>query len=194
MAVRSDPEAFWSRGTHKTDSGRVQPGSTFPRISTGQGSPEFWHQTRSYLEDLHHFIAEMIDDLHGDAARPRLIERARSVAVQRRPRLFVDFRLEGGLQSFIGIVSAEEVGLAHKEALLVVVGVHEPAGDSLGSVAAHFAGSGVKHIDAYDFHLNLAVLRFQDLNVWFAEDDEQVSLARVLQFIGHVQVGVHACL
>src|SRR5208282_1039366 len=30
--------------------------------------------------------------------------------------------------------------------------------------------------------------------VWLTEDDEKVPLARVLQFVGHVQVGVHACL
>src|SRR5437016_14499803 len=35
----------------------------------------------SYLEDFHHFVAEMIDDLHGDTTGLRLVEWARGVAV-----------------------------------------------------------------------------------------------------------------
>jgi hypothetical protein len=54
--------------------------------------------------------------------------------------------------------TAEEVGLAHKEALLVVVIIYEPAGDSLGTVTSDFPGIGVKYIHAIDLYLNLAVL------------------------------------
>ena len=41
------------------------------------------------------------------------------------------------LRAFVRVVGAEEVGVAHEEALLVVVGVDEPAGDAVGAVAAH---------------------------------------------------------
>src|SRR5208282_505723 len=86
------------------------------RASTGcQASPVaranykgrgFRHRVGSYLEDLHHFIAEMVDYLHSDAARLWLIEWTRRVAVQRGPRLFVDFSLESCFQRFVGIVCA----------------------------------------------------------------------------------------
>src|SRR5262249_49510532 len=121
-------------------------------------------------------------------------EWSRSVAVQRSPCLFIDFRFESRLQCFVRIVRAKEIGLAHKKALFVVVAVHQPARNSFGSVAANRARRGVKHIDTDDLHLNLTVLRLQDLYVWFTENDEQVSFARVLQFVGHVQIGIHACL
>ncbi len=68
------------------------------------------HESRrtfdSYLEDLHHLVAKVIDDLHGDAARLWLVERARGVAMQRYPRFLVDFCLESSLQSFVRIVRA----------------------------------------------------------------------------------------
>ena len=62
------------------------------------------------------------------------------------------------LSALVGIVRAQEVGVADEEALLVVVGVDEPAGDALGAVAAHLAGVGVEDVDAVDLHLDLAVL------------------------------------
>ena len=40
--------------------------------------------------------------------------------------------------------------MADEEAFFVVVGVNEPAGDAVGSVAAHFAGVRVKHVYAVD--------------------------------------------
>ena len=61
--------------------------------------------------------------------------------LQRRPGLLVDLGLERRLQRPVGIVGAEEVGVADEEALLVVVGVDEPAGDPVGAVAAHLAGA-----------------------------------------------------
>ena len=71
------------------------------------------------------------------AIRPdlRLVERSRRVAVQRRPGFFVDLRFQRGLQRAVGIVGAEEVGVADEEAFFVVVGVDEPAGDAVGAVA-----------------------------------------------------------
>ena len=84
--------------------------------------------------------------------------------------------------------------MADEEALHVVVGVDEPAGDALGTVAAHFAGVGVEDVHTVDFYLEHAVAGVQDVDVRLAEDDEKVALAGVLQIVGHVQVGVHARL
>ena len=106
------------------------------------GAP--WTLRRSsYTEYLHCFVAEVIDDLDGDAARGRAVEGAGPVAVQGLPGVAVDFGLEGGLERLVGVVGAEEVGVADEEALLVVVGVDEPAADAVGAVAADFAGVGM---------------------------------------------------
>jgi hypothetical protein len=46
-----------------------------------------------YPEHLHHLVAEVIYRLHGNAAFGRLLERARRIAVERRPGFGIDFRL-----------------------------------------------------------------------------------------------------
>ena len=83
----------------------------------------------------------MIDHLNGNAAGCRLVEWARRVAVQCRPGFFIDLGLQRGLKRLVGVVGTEEVGMADEEAFLVVVGVDEPAGDAVGTVAADFTGS-----------------------------------------------------
>ena len=88
----------------------------------------------------------------------RLVERPRGVAVQRRPGFGVDLGLQRGLQRAVGVVGAEEVGVADEEAFFVVVGVDEPAGDAVGAVADDFAGVGVEDIHAVHLHAQLAVL------------------------------------
>ena len=57
----------------------------------------------------------------------------------------VDLSLERCLEALVGIVLAKEVGLAHEEALAVVVAIDEPAGDVVGLVTADFAGGGVEN-------------------------------------------------
>ena len=52
----------------------------------------------------------------------------------------------------------------------------------------------MEDVHAVDLDLDLAVFGFEDVDVRFAEDDEQVALAGVLEIVGHVQVGVHAGL
>ena len=99
----------------------------------------------------------MVDHLYGDAAGFGFVEGAGGVAVQRRPGFFVDLGLERGLEGLVGIVCAEEIGVADEEALLVVIGVDEPAGDAFGAVAADFAGVGMEDVHAVDLDLNLAV-------------------------------------
>ena len=81
-----------------------------------------------------------------------------------------------------------------KEALFVVIGVDEPAGDTLSAIAADLTGVWMKHVHTVHLHHNLAVVCIQDVDIRFAEDDKQVTLAGVLQVIGHVQVGVHTRL
>ena len=114
--------------------------------------------------------------------------------MQRLPGFFVDLGLEGGFERLIWVIGPQEIGMAHEEAFLVVVGVDEPAGDALGPVAADFAGVGVEHVYAVDLHLDLSIFCVQDVDIRLAEDDKQVALAGVLQIIGHVQIGVHPCL
>ena len=147
-----------------------------------------------YFKHLHYFVAQVVDDLDGDAAGGGLVEGAGQVTVQGGPRVGVDLGLQGGLQRPVGVVRAEEVGVADEEALLVVVGVDEPAGDALGAVAAYLAGVGVEHVHAVDPDLEatrVVALGREDVDVRLAEDDEEVALAGVLQVLGHVEVGVH---
>ena len=68
-----------------------------------------------------------------------LREWARRVAMERLPGVSVDLGLERGPQRLVGIASAQEVGVANEERLLVVVGVDEPASDAVRPVAAHLA-------------------------------------------------------
>ena len=89
--------------------------------------------------------------------------------------------------------------MAHKEALAVIVAIDEPAGDVVGLVAADFAGGWIEDVDAVDLDLDLIGLSVgtscvKDVDVWFAEDDEQVALAAVDQILLHVQICVHAGL
>ena len=87
-------------------------------------------------EHLHDLIAEMVDHLDRDAPGGGFLEGTGGVAVERFPGFFVDLGFEGGLERRVGIVGAQEIGVADEEALFVVVGVDEPAGDAFGAVAA----------------------------------------------------------
>ena len=63
--------------------------------------------------------------------------------MQGGPSFFVDLRLESSLKRAVGVVGAEEVGVADEEAFLIVVGVDEPAGDTVGPIAERPRRSGV---------------------------------------------------
>ncbi len=80
------------------------------------------------------------------------------------------------------------------EAFLVAVGVDEPVGDAVGAVAGGFAGLGFEDIDAVDFDPELAVILWEQGDVWLAEDDEEVALAGVFEVFSDVEVGIHAGL
>ena len=107
----------------------------------------------------------------------------------------VDLGLEGSFEALIGIILAKEIGLTHEEALTVVVAVHEPAGDVVGFVATNFTGGRIEDVHAIDLHLDLVRLsietsRIENIDVGFAEDDEQIALAAVGQILLHVQIGI----
>lgn len=99
----------------------------------------------------------MVDHLDGDAAGGGDGEGSGGVAVQGVPGVGVDFGAEGGLEGFVGIVLAEEVGVADVEALTVVVGIDEPASDAVGVVAADFAGAGIENVYTVDLDADVAV-------------------------------------
>ena len=56
----------------------------------------------SHPEHLHHLVAEVVDDLDGDAARLRAVERTRDVAVERLPRVSVDLGFQRRLERLEG--------------------------------------------------------------------------------------------
>lgn len=100
----------------------------------------------------------MVDDFDGDAAASGLGEGAGHVAVEAVPGFFVDLGFQGGFEALVGIVGAKKIGLADEEALFVVVGVDEPTGDPVGSVAANFACAGLEDVDAVDLDFDIAQL------------------------------------
>ena len=64
--------------------------------------------------------------------------------------------------------------MTNEEAFFVVVGVDEPAGDSVGAVTDDFASLRFEDIDAFDAHLHFGVFQLFNLDVWLAEDDEEI--------------------
>ena len=121
-----------------------------------------------------------------------LVERPAHRAVETAPGRFVDLGPERPLELVVGFVGPGEVGVADEEALAVVVGVDEPAGDVVGGAAADLPGRRVVHVHAPDLDDDLPVLLLRDLHVRLAEDHEQVARAGLLeQLVAHRQVGVH---
>jgi hypothetical protein len=81
----------------------------------------------------------MIDHFDGDATGFGFVEGAGGVAVEAAPGFLIDFGFEGSFEGFVWIVGSQEVGMADEEALFVVVGVDEPAGDFVSVATADFA-------------------------------------------------------
>src|SRR5262245_61066239 len=100
------------------------------------------------LEHLHHLVAQVVDDLDRDAALLRLVEPTSAVAAQGGPRLLIDRGFEGRLEPGVRVVRAEEVGVAYEAALPIVVGVEEPAGDTVGAIAHHFPSLRFEDVDS----------------------------------------------
>jgi hypothetical protein len=105
-----------------------------------------------HLIDFHHLIPQVVDHLHSDAARSGLCKRNERVPVERFPVFKVYLSLERCLEALVGIVLAKEVGLAHEEAIAVVIAIDEPAGNVVGLVTADFAGGGIKEILELDLY------------------------------------------
>ena len=142
-------------------------------------------------EDVHHFVAKVVDHLHRDSAWFGLGKEAGCAAVQRCPSFGVDFGLDCDLERAIGVVGTQEVGVLNEETFFVVIGVDRPAGDPLRAIAAQLARVGMEDVHAVHFHAQAAVGIGQDRDIRFAEDHEQVAVSGVLEVAGHVQVGIH---
>jgi len=128
----------------------------------------------------------MRPDFHGDAAGFRGRELAAGGAVEAGPGVGVDLGFQGGFQFLIGVLAAEEIGLTDEEAVGVVVGIDEPAGDVVLDLAgaADFAGGGVEDIDAAEVDRADAVLGAVARDVGFGGHDEQVAAAGFAGFCG----------
>ena len=115
------------------------------------------HNYSIHAEYLHDFVSEVINDLHGNSFGNWLVKRPRRIAVKSLPCLFVDLPLQSRLERFVGIACAKEVCLTNEETLLVVIGVNEPAGNSIGTVATDLACAWVENIDPIHLDSNLPV-------------------------------------
>src|SRR5947208_1369616 len=62
------------------------------------------------------------------------------------------------------------------------------------TIAADLTCGRMEDVDAFDLDLHLAAVGWQHVNIGLAKDDEEVAFASVLEIVGHMQVGVHACL
>src|ERR1043166_2196993 len=128
----------------------------------------------------------MVNHLYRDPAFCRAGERARSVTVERLPGFAINFRLQGRLQGAIGIIRSQEIGVADKEAFLVVIGVNEPARDPIGVIADHLAGLWLEDVHTANIDLDLALLSIQNLDIRLAEYCEEISLPGILEVLDHV--------
>src|SRR5437660_230415 len=125
----------------------------------------------------------MVDHLDRDAPVRGLVKRPRGVAVQRSPGFLVDLGFQSRLERLVRIVRPKKIGVANEEALFVVVGIDEPAGDPVRAVAPDLAGIGMEYVDTVHLDLDLARGGGKDVDIWFAEDDEKVALASVFQVV-----------
>jgi hypothetical protein len=66
--------------------------------------------------------------------------------------------------------------VAQASASISALRVDEPAGDVVGAVAADSAGVGVENVDAVEFDLEHDLGGGEQVDVGFAEDDEEVAL------------------
>ena len=119
----------------------------------------------------------MIDNLHGNAAGFWFVKRPGYIAFERGPGFLIDFGFESGLEGFVRIICTEKIGVTGEETLLVIIGIDKPAGNIASVVATDFASVGMKHINAIDLNLNLAVIRIENINIGFAKNNEKITFA-----------------
>src|SRR5713101_7768345 len=118
----------------------------------------------------------MVDNLDGDLARFGLVERPAHRTVQTAPGRFVDLGPERPLELVVGFLRTSEVCVTHKEALAVVIGVDEPAGNVVGGSAANLPGGRIVDIYALDFGDDPILPRL-DLHIRLTENHEEVARA-----------------
>jgi hypothetical protein len=119
-----------------------------------------------YRDHLHYLVAEVVDDLDGDAAGFGFREWARDVAPEAGPGFLVDLRPQCRLQRFVGVGrGAEEIGVADEEAFFVVIGVNEPQRDRVGAARFDLARLRLEDIDALDLDLDLVITDGLDRDV-----------------------------
>src|ERR1700736_6847985 len=94
---------------------------------------------RAHRVRLQDFVTVVVDDLHGYRPCSWRIEGPAAGAVERFPGVQVDIGSEGGAQALVWIVATGEIGVAHKEALTVVVSVDEPTRDRISGVRPDLA-------------------------------------------------------
>lgn len=70
-------------------------------------------------EHLHHLIPQTINHLHRNPAGLRFRERRRLIAAERGPGFDINFWQQCRLESIVGIIGSQEVGVAHEEAFFV---------------------------------------------------------------------------
>ena len=81
------------------------------------------------LKHLQQLVAVVVDDLDGDFAGGGRREGAACGGVEGGPGGLVDEGPECPLELVVGLVGPGEIGVAQKEALAVIGGIDEPAGD-----------------------------------------------------------------
>lgn len=147
----------------------------------------------SHLIHFHDFIAKVVDDFDGDLAGFRFVEGVTFGGVLGITGFFVDFGFEGTFEFVKGLIRSGEVGVADEETLFVVIGIDEPAGDLIRSVAADFSGGGVVDIETFDFNLIFDVFALVELNIRLSEGNEQVAGTGLFeQIFIHWNIVVHA--
>jgi hypothetical protein len=81
--------------------------------------------------------------------------------------------------------------VTYKEALHVLVSIDEPTCNAVGSVTDHFAGLWFEDIYSVDSYSNLSVRVGDQVDIWLSKDNEEISLAGVLEILCHMQIGIH---
>ena len=107
------------------------------------------------------------------------------------PRLFVYLGLQRCLQRLVLILCSLEVGLSNEEALVVVIGVDEPACDAIGVVTDDLPGCWMEHVHPVESHTDLVVGSIQYIYVGLSKDNEKITAARVLELFRHMEISVH---
>ena len=125
----------------------------------------------------------MVDDFYGDATGFGLGEVARGVAVQGGPGFGVDFGFQGGFQGAVGVVGAEEIGVADEETFVVI---NEVAGGMFGlrELAQQVIGEGLGMDLFPDVERRGVNDEFRPVFILLPEPDELMGEVAIAAFVG----------